>query len=212
MHAADIKREGTPRTVALKLAHHQFHVDLLARDVPQLQRLAHGHARVFLTVRDREGHRNLLSVVQRRDALEKRADVREPLVAVLQPPLVAPPVRRILEEGDPVGDAEVGEPACDLGGKVHEGGLFVCGPRESKGMHGEREKERNGSDINHVPAICRERRGSKGWKNVMRTGIRTRSAHDGYARGDKLVLHILVDVVQESSDVPSAKTSAERHK
>jgi hypothetical protein len=77
-------------------------------------------------------------------------------------------------------------------------------------MRDEREKERNGSDINHVPAICRERRGSNGWKKVMRTGIRTRSAHDGYARSDELVLQTLVDVVQESSDVPWAQISTER--
>ena len=84
--------------------------------------------------------RRLLGVVQRRDALGKRADVREPLVAVLPPPLVAPPVRRILEEGDPVD-----EPACDLGEKVHEGGLFICGPRESKIMPDERESDENGN-------------------------------------------------------------------
>jgi len=40
----------------------------------------------------------------------------------------------------------------------------------------------------------------------MRTGIRTRSAHDDNARGDELVLHILVDdVVHQSPDIPHAK-------
>ena len=63
-------------------AHHQFYEDLRVRNDPRLQRLAHGHARVFLAVRDREGHCGLRGVVQRRDALEKRADFRERLVAV----------------------------------------------------------------------------------------------------------------------------------
>ena len=38
-------------TVALQLAHRQLHVYLLARDIPHMQGLAHGHARVFLAVR-----------------------------------------------------------------------------------------------------------------------------------------------------------------
>jgi len=31
----------------------------------------------------------------------------------------------------------------------------------------------------------------------MRRGALTRSAHDGYTRADKFILHILVDVVQD---------------
>ena len=108
--------------------------------------------------------RRLLGVVQRRDALGKCADVREPLVAVLPPPLVAPPVRRILEEGDPV-DVTL-EKKC-----TREVCLYAA-------------------PVSQKSCLTSER--------VMRMGILTRSAHDGYARGDKLVLHILVDVVQES--------------
>ena len=111
------------RTVALQLAYHQLHVDLLARDIPHVQRLAHGHARVFLAVRDRERHRDLLCVVQWRDALEERADVRVRLVAILAPSLVAPPVRRVLEKGRPMGDAKVGQSARELGRKMYERGL-----------------------------------------------------------------------------------------
>jgi len=35
--------------------------------------------------------------------------------------------------------------------------------------------------------------------------IRTRSAHDGYTRGDEFVLHILVDVVQKCPNIPEAR-------
>jgi hypothetical protein len=111
--------------VALQLAHHQLHVDLLARDIPHAQPLAHGHARVLLAVRDRERHRDLLRVVQWRDALEERAHVRVRLVAVLAPPLVAPSVRRVLEEGRPMGDAKIGQSARELGRKMYERGL-IC--------------------------------------------------------------------------------------
>jgi hypothetical protein len=36
--------------------------------------------------------------------------------------------------------------------------------------------------------------------------------HDGYARGDELVLHFPIDVVQGSSDIPYAQTSTENRK
>ena len=109
--------------MALELAHHQFHVDPLARDVPQLQCLVHRHARVFVAVRDRERYRDLLSIVQGRDALEKRADFRVPLVAVLMSPLVPSPICCILKKRYPVGDSEIGKAACEFGRKVHEGCL-----------------------------------------------------------------------------------------
>ena len=51
------------------------------------------------------------------DALEKCANFRgAPLVAVLLPSLIASPIRRALEERDPMGDAKVGQPARELGG------------------------------------------------------------------------------------------------
>ena len=78
--------ENPYRGPAFKLAHHQFHVDPLARDVPQLQFLAHRYARVFLAARrrDRKQYRDLFSIVRGRlgDALGKCAesDFRVPLV------------------------------------------------------------------------------------------------------------------------------------
>jgi hypothetical protein len=55
---------------------------------------------------------------------EKCADFRgAPLVAVLLPSLIASPIRRALEERDPMGDAKVGQSAREFGRKVHEGGL-----------------------------------------------------------------------------------------
>lgn len=66
-----------------------------------------------------------------------------------------------------------------------------------------REKIRKtGSDINHVPAIYRAKIRQL---EETRTGIRTRSAHDSYTRTDKLVLHILSDVIQEGSDIPNSQ-------
>ena len=113
--------------MALQLAHHQLHVDFLARYVPQTHRLANGHARVFLSMRDRQGHRDLLGVVQRRDALEEGAYFWVPLVAIFLTPLVASPIGGVLEERRPMGDAKVGQSACKFRGEVHEGGLtYIC--------------------------------------------------------------------------------------
>jgi hypothetical protein len=57
-----------------------------------------------------------------------------------------------------------------------------------------RRKKKTGSNIDHVPAIYGVK--IKRLDEEIRTRIRTRLAHDGYARGDELVLHIPVDVVQ----------------
>jgi hypothetical protein len=195
--------------VTLKLAHHQFHVDLLARDVPQLQCLAYRYARVFLAVRDRERYRDLLSIVQRRDALEKRADFRVALVAILMSSLVTSPIRCIFEKRYKVGDSEIGKAACEFGRKVHEGCLvFICGHRESKACR--ESKRKTGSDINHVPAIYRAK--IRQLEEDMRREIRTRSANDGNARSDKLALHILSNVVQEGSDIPNSQYQQKQEK
>ena len=93
--------------MALQLTHHQLHVDSLACDIPHAQRFAYGHTRVLLAVRDRERHRNLLRVVQWRDALEERAYVRVRFITVLAPSLVTPPIRCVLEEGRPMSDAKI---------------------------------------------------------------------------------------------------------
>ena len=39
--------------MALQLTYHQLHVDPLACDIPHAHRLAYGHTRVLLAMRDR---------------------------------------------------------------------------------------------------------------------------------------------------------------
>ena len=78
--------ENPYRGPAVKFARHQFHIDPLARNVPQLQCFSHRYAQVFLAVRgrDRKRYHDLFSIVRGRlgDALEKCADsdFRVPLV------------------------------------------------------------------------------------------------------------------------------------
>jgi hypothetical protein len=137
--------------VALQLTYHQLHVDPLACDIPHAQRLAYGHARVLLAVRYREWHRNLLRVVQRRDALKERAHIRVRLIAVFAPPLVPPPVRRVLEEGRPMRNAKIGQSARELGRKMYERSLRCTFLSLSKATLRGRQ---NKSYIDHVAAIC----------------------------------------------------------
>ena len=105
--------------MALQLTHRQLRVDPLACDIPHAQRLAYGHTRALLAVRDRERHCDLLRVVQWRDAVEERTHVRVRFITVLAPSLVTPPVRCVLEEGRPMGEAKIGQSACELGRKMH---------------------------------------------------------------------------------------------
>ena len=59
--------ENPYRGPAVKFARHQFHIDPLARNVPQLQCFSHRYTRVFLTVRrrDRKRYYDLFSIVPR---------------------------------------------------------------------------------------------------------------------------------------------------
>ncbi len=104
-------------------------------------------------MRDRERHRDLLRVVQRRDALEERAHVRVRLVAVLTPALVAPPVGRVLEEGRPMGDAKISQSARELGRKMYERGLICAFLLLSKATP-RRRHDKDESHIDHVSPIC----------------------------------------------------------
>ena len=155
------------------------------------------HTRVLLAVCDRERRRNLLRIVQWRDAFEERAYVRVRFIIVLAPSLVTPPVHCVLEEGRPMGDAKIGQSACELGRKMHQRGLR-CSFLSLTASKATRRCE-NKSYVDHVAAICELLFQSRRFKIMQE--MRTGSAHDGYPRRYKLILHILVDVVQERPDI-----------
>src|SRR5690606_8606635 len=79
-----------------------------------------GHARVVPALGDEQRRLDAVGVVERRDVLEERRDLRIALVAVFGPAQVAAVALGIAQEGGEVGDADDVDAGADAVGVVHQ--------------------------------------------------------------------------------------------